>query len=215
MTRQRHGASPLAAALLLLVACAVAARDPSEPSHLAAQNDVLRRSEPAGLELSTGPELRLGRRDVGTKDAPVDGMDGKPHAGPFVDTVDPAQKPGLTIEKVSSGKEPESRSKEKALGENGVMNDPNRPPPKKGTTGTEGGVSEKDRDRQIHESSTGERMAKIPDPPKSSLIEHRTTTSTHTTSTQSPSNPRDADAKEKEFPKIEVRDIIQSLYSMI
>lgn len=207
MTRRRHGARSLATTLLITLACTVTARDISEPSHLAAKNDVLRRLEPLGLGFKTGTELEPEKRDVGTKDAPVDGMDGKPHAGPFVDTADSTQKSsGLTIEKVSNGDEPRLRSKEKALGDDGVMNDPNRSPPKKGTTGTEGGVSEKDRDRRIHEFSTGERMAKIPDSPKSSLVEQGIITSTETTSTKPSSDRRGGDVKEKEFLKIEVHD---------
>lgn len=48
----------------------------------------------------------------------------------------------------------------------GVMDDPNRQAPKEGTTGTEGGVSEKERDRKALEGQTGERAEKKPDPPK-------------------------------------------------
>ena len=105
---------------------------------------------------------------VGTKDAPVDGKDGKPHAGPFVETE--AQR--------SRKKAKESGDEEKPLtpippstkdqyttdGElpqsnEGVMDDPNRVGPKEGTRGTEGGVTEKSRDSRIGEE-------KKPDPPK-------------------------------------------------
>ena len=48
----------------------------------------------------------------------------------------------------------------------GVMNDPERQLPKDGTTGTEGGVSQKDKDRKAQEGQTGERLEKKPDPPK-------------------------------------------------
>ncbi|EGP89607.1 uncharacterized protein MYCGRDRAFT_12608, partial [Zymoseptoria tritici IPO323] len=84
----------------------------------------------------------------GTEDAPVDGMDGKPHAGPFVDTTpdDPKEKKSkgdaekkpakpAALEKFGDEKIPEKND--------GVMNDENRPIPKKGTTGTEGGITEK------------------------------------------------------------------------
>jgi len=102
------------------------------------------------------------RAYVGTEDAPVDGLDGKPHAGPFVDTT-----PEQTLSKktedaaatsASSKAVPTSLEKLAQAGtagltdipekNDGVMNDENRPVPKKGTTGTEGGVSEKDKTRK-------------------------------------------------------------------
>ena len=48
----------------------------------------------------------------------------------------------------------------------GVMDDKNRPGPKKGTTGTEGGVSEKDKDRKLREKQTGEKAENKPPTPK-------------------------------------------------
>jgi len=98
--------------------------------------------------------------NLGTRDAPVDGLDGKPHAGPFVDPLDSAQSKTTT----SSTK----NLKPKPKPEDGVMNDPNRLPPKEGTTGTEGGVSEKSRDRIAEESKTGTKQMKVPDSPKES-----------------------------------------------
>lgn len=118
--------------------------------------------------------------DVGTKDAPVDGLDGKPHAGPFVDTtVDGKKKLAAEVEDLGSPKKlaPTSlaRLKESGYGSNidaipekndGVMNDENRIAPKKGTTGTEGGVSEKEAARKAQEGKTGEKLEKTPDSPK-------------------------------------------------
>jgi hypothetical protein len=46
------------------------------------------------------------------------------------------------------------------------MDDKNRPGPKKGTTGTEGGVSEKDKDRALREKQTGEKVENKPPTPK-------------------------------------------------
>ncbi|OCK86288.1 UPF0016-domain-containing protein [Lepidopterella palustris CBS 459.81] len=109
--------------------------------------------------------------DVGTKDAPVDGLDGKPHKGPFVEGK--PKKPAAGVEELlpAATKPPISSKKlpkeELLLPENdGVMDDPNRVAPEKGTTGTEGGVSAKDRDRKKQEDKTGEKVEKIPDPPK-------------------------------------------------
>ena len=100
---------------------------------------------------------------VGTKDAPVDGKDGKPHDGPFVETGADRDRKKT---KENGGEEKadgpfegpfkESYSKLPKSNE-GVMDDPNRLGPKDGTRGTEGGVSEK----------SGSKMAeKIPDAPK-------------------------------------------------
>lgn len=110
------------------------------------------------------------RFDIGTKDAPVDGMDGKPHAGPWVGDKD-IKKPkvGSEEEKVLGKDDTElvTANGEKIPQVNdGVMDDPNREPPKVGTTGTEGGVSEKDKARKAQEGQTGEKLEKTPDSPK-------------------------------------------------
>ncbi len=106
-------------------------------------------------------------KKYGTKDAPVDGKDGKPHAGPFVEyepqTAESKDLPALkdrpqdpTI--MDGRKIPETND--------GVMDDKNRPEPKEGTTGTGGGVSEKDKERKMKESQTGERVENKPQTPK-------------------------------------------------
>ncbi|KAF2473296.1 UPF0016-domain-containing protein [Lindgomyces ingoldianus] len=109
-----------------------------------------------------------------TKDAPVDGLDGKPHEGPYVEgkpTV-PKKLP-VGVEEIRPGATRISSTQQltkeewKALGGegDGVMDDPNRASPK-GNTGTEGGVSAKDKDRIEQETKTGGKVEKIPDPPK-------------------------------------------------
>jgi hypothetical protein len=110
--------------------------------------------------------------DIGTKDAPVDGKDGKPHAGPFVGTEKDAKaKATNTDSALSGGKEevadvlgPDGKKIPQV--NDGVMNDPSRELPKHGTTGTEGGVSEKDKARKAQEGQTGEKLGKTPDSPK-------------------------------------------------
>ena len=106
-------------------------------------------------------------RGYGTKDAPVDGIDGKPHAGPFVELSAPRSESNeLPVLKdrpadptiVDGKKIPESND--------GVMDDKNRPGPKKGTTGTEGGVSEKEKERKRKEEQTGEKAENKPQTPK-------------------------------------------------
>lgn len=149
----------------------------------------------------TGLADNKAKYDVGTKDAPVDGKDGKPHAGPFVDTTkkDP-KKDAATDEKADTKGSKDSKDsksskskledgelvvqpttktstakKEKMVDDDGneipqsidgVMNDPSRALPKQGTTGTEGGVSEKEKTRKGQESQTGEKAEKKPASPK-------------------------------------------------
>ena len=102
----------------------------------------------------------------GTEDAPVDGFDGKPHLGPFVDTTPEEKakaqgKPGnagpattttkarpTSLDKFKAGSE-EWRLEDIPERNDGVMNDENRIAPKKGTTGTEGGISEKEKERRL------------------------------------------------------------------
>lgn len=108
----------------------------------------------------------------GTKDAPVDGKDGRPHEGPFVE-VD-----NLRSSSSSESKKDlpplEGRPRDPTIIDgvkipdtnDGVMNDPNRAEPKLGTTGTSGGVSEKDMARKAKEGATGEKVENKPEAPK-------------------------------------------------
>lgn len=80
-------------------------------------------------------------RDVPNPNAPIDGKDGVPHTGPFVTMDgDGTEKPGT----------PELRA----------------PSEKIDTTGLEGGVSEKDTQRQTEEAVTGEKAPAQPETPK-------------------------------------------------
>ncbi|KKY18347.1 hypothetical protein UCRPC4_g05008 [Phaeomoniella chlamydospora] len=115
------------------------------------------------------PVLQSGKANpVGTKDAPVDGKDGKPHAGPFVETeAERSRKKAKELGDEAKPLSPISESvKDQYNGDLGlpksndaVMDDPHRVGPKEGTRGTEGGISEKSRDSKIGEE-------KKPDPPK-------------------------------------------------
>ncbi|KAL3468810.1 hypothetical protein BJX99DRAFT_242663 [Aspergillus californicus] len=97
-------------------------------------------------------ELTPKAASKGTLDAPVDGKDGRPHAGPWVETS--AERDRKKSGTVTSGQE-QARSDTKSAGHldangklipytnDGVMDDHNRAAPKEGTRGTEGGLSEK------------------------------------------------------------------------
>ncbi|KAF2863813.1 UPF0016-domain-containing protein [Piedraia hortae CBS 480.64] len=126
------------------------------------------------------------RTYVGTEDAPVDGLDGKPHAGPFVDTKPEEIKPKKSRKKGSkAAARPEPTLLDKLVREgikgddglrredipdkiDGVMNDDHRPLPKKGTTGTEGGVSEKSREKL----RKGKAENKPPEPKEAPPLPH-------------------------------------------
>ena len=110
------------------------------------------------LDEITGTTTRR-KQEQGTKDAPVDGKDGKPHAGPFVDALD-------SDEPLKTAMDKSTNRKDKSSPEEGVMNDPSHAPPQKGTTGTEGGVSEKSKSKESQENETGRRKKQKPVAPK-------------------------------------------------
>lgn len=111
-----------------------------------------------------------------TIDAPVDGKDGRPHAGPFVETN--AERDRKKAKESGDGVKPalkdiSSKSASYADGRDlpetndGVMDDPNRTGPKEGTRGTEGGISEKNKGRTGPQGdNSGIKSEKKPDPPK-------------------------------------------------
>jgi len=118
----------------------------------------------AGIADSSDSLLAGKANPVGTEHAPVDGKDGMPHDGPFVET--------------SAGRERKKTGAEEVLGtplskstkdqytdkitipqtNDAVMDDPSRRGPADGTRGTEGGVSTKSKDAKP--------IDKIPDSPK-------------------------------------------------
>ncbi|KAJ5153215.1 uncharacterized protein N7482_009693 [Penicillium canariense] len=156
--------------LLLLPALTTAAADPKAPN------------EPSGLVTSGSSDLNSRYVDSdsivsnsaakGALDAPVDGKDGRPHAGPWVETSAErdrkSNKGSDDIDLVSTKYDVKDPSSEHlGMGEGkmiphsngGVMDDPNRAGPKEGTRGTEGGVSEKGKENQLY-------AEKVPGSPK-------------------------------------------------
>lgn len=126
------------------------------------------RDDPAG----TDPTAKY-PANLQAKDAPIDGKDGRPHTGPWVETsAERGRKKAKGSgdgEKSATGDKPPVKGKipEDAPETNdGVMDDPNRTGPKEGTTGTEGGVSEKSRDKEGSLAAIGAEEGKKPDPPK-------------------------------------------------
>ncbi|KAK1763583.1 putative transmembrane protein pft27 protein [Phialemonium atrogriseum] len=166
--RLRHQRSPLL--LLLIPSLAASAALASSSPDVGSDTD----ATAATAYESTGAfgPSHVKKHEVGTKDAPVDGKDGRPHEGPFVEIENlrkndggdpnrdlPVIKDRPTDPTMIDGKRiPDSND--------GVMDDKNRPEPKIGTTGTSGGVSEKDKARKEREGKSGGRMENRPDPPK-------------------------------------------------
>ncbi|QPH17554.1 hypothetical protein C2857_002415 [Epichloe festucae Fl1] len=105
-----------------------------------------------------------------TKDAPVDGKDGKPHSGPFVETDGRAvDAQGQNLPKLKGRPDdPMFIDGQKIPKTNdGVMFDKNRDRPEKGiSTGTDGGVTKKDKARKEKEGKTGEKTLTKPEAPK-------------------------------------------------
>ena len=167
-------ASPL---LLLLAPSLVSAAS----EHRLYKRDTLADPNPALQHREASPELReVGREPVpeqaagprqanpqkpykGTEDAPVDGEDGKPKIGPFVDyagektktrkfgaeptTADEKARP-TSLDRFKESPEEGWKLEDIPEKNDGVMNDENRIAPKKGTDGTAGGISEKEKERK-------------------------------------------------------------------
>ncbi|KAL8821087.1 MAG: hypothetical protein Q9223_000812 [Gallowayella weberi] len=179
--RIRHPSVPL---LLLLIPClqgTYAIRSSEQVADLAEG-----RSLPETADTSPSVPSSLAKPNLdpslGTKDAPVDGKDGRPHQGPFVETSAERDRKKA---KESGDDEPVSTPKKPPKGEHlkeasykdgrkidlpetndGVMDDPNRTGPKDGTRGTEGGISEKSRDSKVEGDTGLAKSEKKPDPPK-------------------------------------------------
>lgn len=118
-----------------------------------------------------------GRTSLPTKDAPVDGRDGKPHQGPFVETDGKSTKGTTDGKSVAALENIKGRPDDPTIVDgkkipetnDGIMFDKNRQKAKEGTTGNQGGVSEKDKARKAQEGKTGEKLVTQPEPPKEKL----------------------------------------------
>lgn len=161
-------------ALLLLQIPASALADPVSRNDLSSKSSILPReptiTEVAAAEIDARATPKAAPK--GTLDAPVDGKDGKPHAGPWVETSaerDRKKAASASTEASTETKPKGSKSELPAAnGEHqphdysGVMDDPHRTGPKEGTRGTEGGVSGKSKDAK----SSGEKVPGAPKAPK-------------------------------------------------
>jgi hypothetical protein len=167
--RPRHGAAPLLLLLLPALTAALSVDSKAKPGsveHLAQENSKKSSSGSNYASTYDTGSAAASKPDAGTKDAPVDGQDGKPHAGPFVATT--KKKPLQEVEDLADMSSGHKDSSEKALADgwelpedDGVMSDVADRSAVTGPTGTEGGFSQKERERKEKGSSE-----KKPDPPK-------------------------------------------------
>ncbi|KAI9660833.1 MAG: hypothetical protein M1829_006443 [Trizodia sp. TS-e1964] len=168
---------PLPLLLLVLPRLAAAAVVINPPPPVASPDA----NSPAAAKTAESPA----RSDIGTKDAPVDGWNGKPQQGPWaragaqpVDTkksvvvvadddevpLKPGKKKPVPKEPV---KQPSTDNSPPPLSQpDSVMDDPKRELPKKGSTGTEGGVTEREKDRKAKEEKEGKEVERKPSPPQ-------------------------------------------------
>ena len=135
------------------------------------------------VDAGKGSSLTGSKSSVGTKDAPVDGLDGKPHAGPFVEaSPDESRRQAASDSLASSHDDSQEhvsssstsdKSGESSTGlhgssaddEEGATSDKSDRSSATRNTGTEGGISEKDRDRKAQEG-LGVGKGRTPDSPK-------------------------------------------------
>lgn len=161
--RLRNRRAPLSLLLISSLAATTALASTIDDSY-SAKSGAYQSDSLASSSSSTKP---------GTKDAPVDGLDGRPHEGPFVD-VENLRSSSTTSDPKKDLPVLQGRPKDPTVVDgikipetnDGVMNDPNRAEPKQGTTGTSGGVSEKDQVRKAKEGATGEKVENKPEAPK-------------------------------------------------
>lgn len=153
--------------LLLLPALATAAADLNSASQPSVQG-----SSDLNTRYVDSDSIASTNAVKGSLDAPVDGKDGRPHAGPWVETNAErdrkSNKGSDDIDVVSTKYDLKIPSSEYlSTGEGkviphsngGVMDDPDRAGPKAGTRGTEGGVSEKGKENK-------DNAEKVPGSPK-------------------------------------------------
>lgn len=154
---------PLSTTLILLLLSAISSTlaEPRSNEDVLVQRTQAQGESPSADTISPNLDLLPGLKTAqkatpkGTLDAPVDGKDGKPHDGPWVETdaerdrkkaKETAKKGSPTIPDIPASSVLGPDGRPLPLSNDGVMDDPNRVSPKEGTRGTEGGVSEKSKD---------------------------------------------------------------------
>lgn len=152
------------AAAVVLLAIGTTAVESSSDSLAGTKGDIL--EPPVGVSdhLSSQKGSASKAAPKGTLDAPVDGKDGKPHDGPWVETAaerdrkkEKADKKTYTVADTEQvGNSVGLDGKKIPNSNEGVMDDPSRLGPKEGTRGTEGGMTEKTKDTKQYKDKKPE-----------------------------------------------------------
>lgn len=146
------GISSSAILLLLPVITAALADPTSNNENIKEYAAVERVPSGSNVVVPDLDELNPKASPKGTQDAPVDGRDGKPHAGPWVETnAERDRKKAGTVPSVEEQSRRDTKSADHRdsdghpipYSNDGVMDDRNRVAPKEGTRGTENGMSGK------------------------------------------------------------------------
>ncbi|KAI1322651.1 UPF0016-domain-containing protein [Xylariaceae sp. FL0255] len=166
--RQPHTLLLLLPSLALAVSISSSSKNKQSVDYRVSHDASYYDDDALSLDAALGSSSKS-KLDVGTKLAPVDGVDGVPHEGPFVTLSDKTSKKGrssLAADEDASYTKSRSKTRPADDSNDGVMDDPNRKLPKQGTTGTEGGISEKTAARLAKEGRTGEKAENVPETPK-------------------------------------------------
>ncbi|RMZ80950.1 hypothetical protein DV738_g2447, partial [Chaetothyriales sp. CBS 135597] len=148
-----HRRSPL---VLLLVAATIVSSQAAVADTRLPKQQI---GEPADVAAAAVGTRSGGR--VGTEHAPVDGKDGMPHEGPWVETAaERSRRKDANNDDVVEVETPSTDTAGLPQSNEGVMDDKNRKKPEDGTRGVEGGVSERKKQNRL------ENEGKKPEQPK-------------------------------------------------
>ncbi|KAL1968089.1 hypothetical protein VTN77DRAFT_2219 [Rasamsonia byssochlamydoides] len=171
-----------AVALFLLTAVSTTLAEPASGDSLSTKPTLTQRDTSVANAVRPDSDLFASPKAApkGTLDAPVDGKDGKPHAGPWVETSAERDRKKEKAKEADGKAVPiksdATESDVEHIGpdgkpiphsNDGVMDDPHRLGPKEGTRGTEGGVSEKSKESKLAAEKVPETPKEVPPLPHS------------------------------------------------
>lgn len=114
-------------------------------------NDLINTGSLGGAVGAPGGGSTLKGSPVGTEHAPVDGRDGMPHDGPFVETSAERRKKQGTGDEEIMVKEPPKDHGDLPQTNDAVMDDRINSKPVDGTRGVEGGISDRSKEIKVSE----------------------------------------------------------------
>ena len=157
--RRRHVALSLLLVTSLVLPTLALTSPPSRSDSSLQRRDIA--ADPPGLSKAN---------PVGTEHAPVDGKDGMPHDGPFIETQTERERKQYQdtgtgqLKPLAQDVKEKYGQKDLPKSNNAVMDERYSSKPAEGTRGTEGGVTEKSRDSKVAEKIPGSPKEKLPLP---------------------------------------------------